>query len=40
MNDFKITDEQDKYISNFFELYDNKNCERTYEAILKVEKGK
>ena len=38
-SDFNITEEQDKYISDFFELYDNKNCERTYEAILKVEKG-
>ena len=38
-NNFEITEEQDKYISDFFTLYDNKNCQRTYEAILRVEKG-
>ena len=39
IDNFDITEEQDKYISDFFTLYDNKNCQRTYEAILRVEKG-
>lgn len=35
-NNYSISVESSRYIDSFFELRDNKNCERTYEEILKL----
>lgn len=37
-NDYKVEEEYLDRINAFFEYNDNKNCERNYEAILKIEK--
>ena len=35
-NDFILNKESEKYIDSFFVLNDNKNCERTFEEIMKL----
>lgn len=35
---FGLTEKQHQYIAEFFELYDNRNCERTYKEALRIEK--